>query len=127
MEQILQDALFLANVCNTLQISGYLKQELIDEHPALIEHINEATARIFAATQTTQAVVKPLAADSEQTTRKIKNARYCIKCGGWLFREGIDRQPTKRTTDEVTTCPKCGRDEFWGGRCHVVGCGSKTN
>ena len=55
MEQILQDALFLANVCNTLQISGYLKQELIDEHPALIEHINEATARIFAATQTTQA------------------------------------------------------------------------
>ena len=55
MEQILQDALFLANVCNTLQISGYLKQELIDEHPALIEHINEATARIFAATQTTRA------------------------------------------------------------------------
>lgn len=30
---------------------------------------------------------KPLVADLEQTTRKIKNARYCIKCGGWLFRE----------------------------------------
>ena len=69
MEQILQDALFLANVCNTLQISGYLKQELIDEHPALIEHINEATARIFAATQTTQAESPTLHPDKQKESK----------------------------------------------------------
>ena len=104
---------------------GMLHIEFLDGNSYL--YSLQEIADIITAQKTTQAVVKPLAADLEQTTRKIKNARYCIKCGGWLFREGIDRQPTKRTTDEVTTCPKCGRDEFWGGRCHVVGCGSKTN
>jgi hypothetical protein len=47
MEQILKDALFLANVCDTLQISGYIKQELFDEHAALVENINETIARVF--------------------------------------------------------------------------------
>jgi len=69
MEQILQDALFLANVCDTLQISGYLKQELIVEHPALIEDINKATARIFAATQTTQ-VESPSGRSTKQKESK---------------------------------------------------------
>jgi len=59
-----------------------------------------------------------------------KDLRFFGISIGWLafgFMVGIDRQPTKHATDEVTTCPKCGYDEFWGGRCHVVGCGSKTN
>ena len=57
MEEILKDALFLANVCDTLQISGYIKQELFDEHAALVENINETTARVFkyAAQQSVQA------------------------------------------------------------------------
>lgn len=28
-----------------------------------------------------------------------------------------------RAPDEVTQCPQCGENEFYGGRCHVVGCG----
>jgi len=67
MEQILKDALFLANVCDTLQISGYIKQELFDEHAALVENINETIARVFnyAAQQSVHADAGDSAASSE--------------------------------------------------------------
>lgn len=47
MEKIIRDALFLANVCETLQISGYIKQELFEEHPELVKNINETIKNVF--------------------------------------------------------------------------------
>lgn len=74
---------------------------------------------------TSQAVVKPLAADLEQTTRKIKNARYCIKCGGWLFRETL-KTPLPQLD---TPCAECGHQKsaHWhrdsGGAYEFADCG----
>lgn len=85
MDEILKDALFLANVCDTLQISGYIKQELFDEHAALVENINETIARVF-----NYAAQQPLALDL--ALPPAKDDTYKIE---WLDSETVRLTPSQ--------------------------------